>query len=45
MLDQDTCTRPVIVTLPGQITTANAEQAAGQISSAFTPGPSTTRRS
>jgi hypothetical protein len=43
MLDQDTCARPVIVTLPGQITTANAEQAAGQISSAFTPGPSTTR--
>jgi hypothetical protein len=28
MLDQDTCARPVIVTLPGQITTANAEQAA-----------------
>lgn len=38
MLDQDTRARPVIVTLPDQITTANAEQAAGQISSAFTPG-------
>jgi STAS domain len=40
MLDQDTCARPVIVTLPGQITTANAEQATGQISAAFTPGVS-----
>ena len=40
MLDQDTCDRPVIVTLPGQITTANAERAAGQISAAFTPGVS-----
>ena len=40
MLDQDTCARPVIVTLPDQITTANAEQATGQISAAFTPGVS-----
>jgi hypothetical protein len=40
MLDQDTCARPVVVTLPGQITTANAERAAGQISAAFTPGVS-----
>jgi len=40
MLGQDTCPPPVIVTLPGQITTANAEQAAGQISAAFTPGVS-----
>lgn len=38
MPGQDTCARPVIVTLPGQITTANAERAAGQISVAFTPG-------
>ena len=38
MLDQDTCAPPVIVTLPGQISTANAEQAAEQISAAFTPG-------
>ena len=40
MLDQDTYARPVIVTLPGQITSANAEQAAGHISAAFTPGVS-----
>jgi STAS domain len=40
MLDQDTRAAPVIVTLPGQITTANAERAAGQISAAFTPGVS-----
>ena len=38
MPDQDTRARPVIVTLPGQITIANAEQAAGQISAAFRPG-------
>ena len=41
MLDQDTCAPPVIVTLPGQISTANAEQAAEQISAAFTPGVTT----
>lgn len=29
MPDQDICAQPVIVTLPGQITTANAEQPAG----------------
>ena len=40
MLDQDTRARPVIVTLPGQITAANAERVAGQISAAFTPGVS-----
>jgi hypothetical protein len=40
MPGQDTCARPVIVTLPGQITTANAEQTAGQIGAAFTPGVS-----
>ncbi len=38
MSDQETCVPPVIVTLPGQITTANAELAAEQISAAFTPG-------
>lgn len=38
MLDQETCAPPVIVTLPGQINTANAGQAAEQISAAFTPG-------
>jgi hypothetical protein len=38
MPDQETCAPPVIVTLPGRITTANAEQAAEQISAAFTPG-------
>lgn len=41
MLDQDTCSPPVIVTLPGQISAANAEQAAEQISAAFTPGVTT----
>jgi len=40
MLGQETCARPVIVTLPGEINTANAEQAAEQISAAFTPGVS-----
>jgi hypothetical protein len=40
MLDQETCARPVIVTLPAQISTATAEQAAEQISAAFTPGVS-----
>ena len=40
MLDQDTCARPVIVTFPAQVTTANAEQAADQIGAAFTPGVS-----
>jgi STAS domain len=40
MPDQDTRARPVIVTLPGQITTVNAERAAGQMSAAFTPGVS-----
>jgi hypothetical protein len=38
MSDQETCARPVIVTLPAQINTANVEQAAEQISAAFTPG-------
>ena len=40
MLGQETCAQPVIVTLPGEINTANAEQAAEQISAAFTPGVS-----
>jgi hypothetical protein len=40
MLDQEACARPVIVTFPGQIDTATAEQAAEQISAAFTPGVS-----
>ena len=40
MLDQDTRVRPVIVTFPAQVTTANAEQAADQIGAAFTPGVS-----
>ena len=38
MPDQETCARPVIVTLPAQINAATAEQAAEQISAAFTPG-------
>lgn len=33
-----TCVPPVIVTLPAQINAATAEQAAEQISAAFTPG-------
>ena len=37
MSDQETCAPPVIVTLPAQINTANAERAAEQISAAFTP--------
>ena len=35
---QETCAPPVIMTLPAQINAATAEQAAGQISAAFTPG-------
>lgn len=38
MLDQEASGRPVIVTLPAQIDTANAEQASERISAAFTPG-------
>ena len=38
MLDQETCSPPVIVTLPAQINTTNAEQAVEQISVAFAPG-------
>jgi STAS domain len=37
MADQDRCPPSVIVTLPAQINTANAEQAARQISASFTP--------
>jgi hypothetical protein len=37
MPGQETCAPPVIVTLPAQINAATAEQAAGQISAAFTP--------
>ena len=38
MPGQETCAPPVIMTLPAQITAATAEQAAEQISAAFTPG-------
>ena len=38
MSDQQTCASPVIVTLPAQLDAAAAEQAAGQITAAFTPG-------
>src|SRR6266516_636186 len=38
MPGQQTCAPPVIVTLPAHINAATAEQAAGQISAAFTPG-------
>ena len=37
MPDQPTCAPPVIVTLPAQLDAAAAEQAAGQITAAFTP--------
>jgi hypothetical protein len=40
MPDQQTCAPPVIVTLPAQLDAAAAEQAAGQITAAFTPGVS-----
>ena len=38
MPDQQTCAPPVIVTLPAQLDATAAEQAAGQITAAFTPG-------
>jgi hypothetical protein len=38
MPDQQTCAPPVIVTLPAQFDAAAAEQAADQITAAFTPG-------
>jgi anti-anti-sigma factor len=38
MTDQQTCTPPVIVTLPAQLDAATADQAADQITAAFTPG-------
>lgn len=38
MSDQQTCASPVIVTLPAQLDAAAAEQAADQITAAFTPG-------
>ena len=38
MPDQQTCAPPVIVTLPARIDAAAAEQAADQITAAFTPG-------
>ena len=38
MPGQETCSPPVIVTLPAQINAATAEQAAGQVSAAFAPG-------
>ena len=40
MPGQPTCAPPVIVTLPAQLDAAAAEQAAGQITAAFTPGVS-----
>ena len=40
MPDQQTCAPPVIVTLPAQLDAAAAEQAADQITAAFTPGVS-----
>jgi anti-anti-sigma regulatory factor len=40
MLDQETSAPPVIVTLPARIDAAAAEQAADQITAAFTPGVS-----
>jgi hypothetical protein len=40
MPGQQTCTPPVIVTLPAELDAAAAEQAAGQITAAFTPGVS-----
>ncbi len=40
MPGQQTCAPPVIVTLPAQLDAAAAEQAAGQITAAFTPGVS-----
>jgi len=40
MPDQETCTPPVIVTLPAQLDADAAEQAAEQITAAFTPGVS-----
>src|SRR4029077_13594493 len=38
MPGQQTCAAPVIVTLPAQLDAAAAEQAADQITAAFTPG-------
>ena len=38
MPGQQTCAPPVIVTLPAQLDAAAAEQAADQITAAFTPG-------
>ena len=40
MPGQQTCAPPVIVTLPAQLDAAAAEQAADQITAAFTPGVS-----
>ena len=40
MPDQETCTTPVIVTLPARIDAAAAEHAADYITAAFTPGVS-----
>ena len=40
MPDQETCTPPIIVTLPAQLGADAAEQAADQITAAFTPGVS-----
>jgi hypothetical protein len=40
MPGQQTCAPPVIVTFPAQLDAAAAEQAAGQITAAFTPGVS-----
>ena len=40
MPGQQTCARPVIVTLPARLDAAAAERAADQITAAFTPGVS-----
>jgi hypothetical protein len=40
MPGQHTCAPPVVVTFPAQLDAAAAEQAAGQITAAFTPGVS-----
>ena len=37
-VERITCAPPVIVTLPARLDAAAAEQAAGQITAAFTPG-------
>lgn len=38
MASHEPSTQPVIVTFPAQVSAANAEQAAGQVTASFTPG-------